>query len=210
MFLRVRDFFNAQAADFPAPSIGGQLFTALLSIIQQLEQLGTDKISVTGDVAQLVDVKGDAKDLLEDLLQDIAGMASTMAYEINGLEDKFRMPRSRSVQNLILAGRAFAADAAEYQPQFIEYGLHKDFILHLTTATGALEAAYGDTDESTQERVGTNAALVPLLNDVMIKVNRLQPIVRMKYRNDAAKLSAWIYASHLEREPRPAPAPPVA
>ena len=120
------------------------------------------------------------------------------------------MPRSRSVQNLILAGRAFAADAVEYKADFIRYGLDLKFIENLTTATDALEAAYSETDESTQERVGTNAALVPLFKDGMIKVNRLQPIVRMKYRNDAANFSAWIYASHLEREPRPAPSPPVA
>jgi hypothetical protein len=210
MFLKVRDFFNARAADFPADSIGGQLFAALLLIIQQLEQLGTDKISVTGDVAQFVDIKGDAKDLLYSLLQDISDMAATMAYEINGLEDKFRIPRNRSVQNLILTGRAFAADAGDYRADFTEYGLAPDFITQLTAATDALAAAYGETDESTQERVGTNAALVPLFKDGMVKVNRLQPIIRMKYRNNAANLSAWIYASHLEREPHPAPAPPAA
>lgn len=207
MFLRVRDFYNARLADFPADSVGGKLFAALLTIIEQLEQLNVAKVSVTGNVAQAIDVKGDAKDLLRDLLQDIADMAATMAYEFNGLEDKFRVPHNKSVPSLLAAGRAFAADVAAYKADFVTYGLEPDFIEHLTAATDALDAAYNNADVNTQERVGTNAALVPLFKDGMTKVGRLQPIVRMKYRNDAANFSAWVYASHLAREPRPEPSP---
>jgi len=203
MFLRVRDFFNARKADFPAESVGGGLFAALLLIIEQIEQLAAEKISVVGDVAQAIDVKGDAKDLVEALLQNIADMATTMAYEFNGFEEKFRMPRNRSALNLVSTGRAFAADALEYKADFLRYGMEPpEFIDELVTATGALDAAYGETDESTQERIGTNAAFVPLIKDGTEKIKRLDPIVKMKYRNDAANLSAWLYASHVEREPQ--------
>jgi hypothetical protein len=210
MFLRVRDFFNARKADFPAESVGGGLFAALLLIIQRLEQLSADKFSVIGDVAQAIDIKGDAKDLLNDLLQDNADMATTMAYEFNGFEHKFRMPRNKGVPSLIAAGRAFAADAAQYRADFVRYGLEPDFIGALTAATDALEAAYSDTDDSTQERVGTNAALAPLFKDGTEKIKRLDPIIKIKYRNDAANLSAWIYASHVAREPQPAQKPEPA
>jgi hypothetical protein len=207
MFLRVRDFYTAHAADFPADSVGGKLFTGLVSITEQLEQFGASKISIVGDVAQAVDVKGDAKDRLKGLLRNVVDMADTMAFEIDGLEEKFRMPRNRSVPNLILAGRAFAKDAAAYKADFVTYGLEPDFIGQLTAATDALEAAYQNTDADTQERVGAIAALVPLFKDGMTKVNRLEPIVRMKYRHDAANFAAWIYASHLAREPQTEPAP---
>ena len=210
MFLRVRDFYNARVNEFPAATVGGQLFTALMAIISQIEQLSADAFSATGEVAQNIDVKGDAKDLVRDLLQDISDMTATMTYEINGLEDKFRMPRNKSVPSLIAAGRAFAADAAEYEADFIRYGLSSDFIEQLTTATDSLDVAHRETGDSTQNRIGKNAALVPLFKDGMIKVDRLEPIVRMKYRSNAATLSAWIYASHLEREPRPEKPEPVA
>ena len=42
MFLRVREFYNARNAEFPAESVGGGLFAALLLIIDQLEQLAAD------------------------------------------------------------------------------------------------------------------------------------------------------------------------
>jgi len=207
MFLKVRDFYNTRAADFPADSVGGELFATLSAVIEQLESLNTNKVSLTGDVAQFIDIKGDAKDLVRDLLEDIGDMAATMSYEINGLEDKFRVPQNKSVPSLIATGRAFARDAADYKTDFVKYGLAPDFIARLTAATDALEAAHSRTDDGTQERIGTIAALVPLFKSGMEKVGRLQPLVRMKYRNDAANLSAWVYASHLAREPHAQPAP---
>lgn len=210
MFLKVREFFSSRTADFPADSVGGGLFAALLPIIEQIERLAAEKISVAGDVAQAIDIKGDAKDLLTDRLQDIVEMAETMAFEINGLEHKFRIPKNRGVPSLVATGRAFAAEAAEHRADFIRYGLKADFLDELTAATAALEAAYSETDESTQERVGTNAAFVPLIKDGTEKVKRLDPIVKIKYRSDAANLSAWIYASHVAREPQPAKVQPTA
>ena len=68
--------------------------------------------------------------------------------------------------------------------------------------------AYGTTDTHTQERIGKKAALVPLLKDGMEKVGRLDPLVKIKYRNSAENLSAWIFASHLRREDEPPKPPP--
>ena len=39
MFLKVRDFYNARKADFPPDTTGGELFAALLTIIEQIEAL---------------------------------------------------------------------------------------------------------------------------------------------------------------------------
>ena len=202
MFLRVRDFFTARAAMFPADSMAGTLFAALLAIISQLEKLSADKVSVLGEEGQARNVKGDARDFLDGLLQDIADITASLAYEINGLEDKFRLPRSRSVQNLIAAGRAFATDAPQYKAQFTNAGLDSTFIEDLIEATDQLEAAYSSTDTATQERVGTNAAFVPLFKDGSVIVNRLNPIIRKKFRGNAADFAAWVFASHIERPPK--------
>jgi len=202
MFLKVRDFFTQHAASFPADSVGGMLFAALLLIIEQIEQLAAEKLSVIGAVGQSIEIKGNAKDLLEVRLEDIADMALSMAFEFAGIEERFRLPGNRSVQNLIAAGRAFAADAVEYEAHFKRYGLDGNFIEKLTQATDALEAAYAETGEDTQQRVGTIAALVPLFSDGTIIVKRLDPIVKIKFRNDAATLAAWTFAKHVERAPQ--------
>lgn len=209
MFLKVRDFFAQYGASFPAASIGATLFAALLSIIQQIELISAEKASAIGEVGQSVEIKGNAKDFLEDMLEDIAGMAVTMSYEIAGLANKFKIPNNRSVQSLITTARAFAADAVEYQADFVRYEFDEDFIGKLIQATDALEAAYAETGEDTQERIGKIAALVPLFKDGMTLVRRLDPIVKMKFRSDAAALAAWTFAKHVERAPQsPKPANP--
>lgn len=203
MFLKARDFFAERAGDFPAASIGGALVAALVPVVEQLEALDVQKVSQTGAAAQGVDVSGDARQIVEDKTQDIADMTRAMAYEIDGLEEQFRMPRNRSKLNLIAVGHAFAGDAAAYQAQFIAYGMPANFIADLNAAVAALEAATSDADISTQARVGTNAAFEPLIKSGMEKIRRLDPIVKMKYRQSAQNFAAWIYASHIERAPSP-------
>lgn len=202
MFLKVRDFFTQYGAAFPAGSIGATLFAALLAIIAQIEQLSAEKISAIGEVERSIEIKGNAKDFLEDMLENIAGMAVTMSYEIAGLANKFKMPNNRSVRNLIATGRAFASDAVEFKADFLRYEFEDNFIEQLTTATDALEAAYAETGEDKQERIGAIAALVPLFKDGMTIVRRLDPIVKRKFRNDAAALAAWTFAKHVERAPQ--------
>lgn len=131
-----------------------------------------------------------------------------MAYVINGLEELFRMPRNLNDQNLIAAGRAFAADAAAYVATFKEYGLPADFIAQLTAATDAFEASVSTTDTAEQSRIGSTASFAPHIKEGMIVVRRLDPIVKMKYGNDAAAMAAWTFAKHVERPPQSKPAAP--
>jgi hypothetical protein len=208
MFLKVRDFIAAHAADFPAGSIAAVIFAPLLPIIDQLAQIAGEQISTRGDYSQAIEIKGDARDILFVMLRDISDLATALAYEINGLEEKFRMPRNRRDQNLIAAGRAFAADAAAFEDEFIGYGLSATFIADLVAATDAFEQSLVPANVSGQEKTGKTAAAAPLVNDGMIIVRRLTPVVRKKYRNSAANSAAWEFARHVERTlPKP-PAPP--
>jgi hypothetical protein len=209
MFLKVRDFFVAHAADFPPASIAAVIFTPLIAIIDELAQIAGEQLSTRGAYSQAMEIKGDARDLLYVMLRDIADLATPLAYEINGLEEKFRVPRNKSDQNLIAAGRAFAADATAFEDELIGYGLRATFIADLIAATDAFEQSLTPANVAGQEKTGKTAAAAPLVNAGMIIVRRLTPVVRMKYRNDAGNLAAWEFARHVERTlPKPpAPAP---
>lgn len=64
MFLKVRDFIQERVADFPAASIGGQLFAALQAIISSVAALAGEQVSAKGEEGQQQDIKGDARDVL--------------------------------------------------------------------------------------------------------------------------------------------------
>lgn len=208
MFLKVRDFMQERSADFPAASIGAILLAALVVIINTIAALAGEQVSAKGDYGQQKDIKGDARDVLYVQLRQISGLAKSMAYVINGLENKFRMPRNLNDQNLIAAGRAFASDAPEYKATFVEYGMASNFITQLTAATDALEAAVAAAGAAEQSKIGSTASFAPQIKEGMIIVRRLDPIVKMKYGNDAAAMAAWTFAKHVERAPQ-APKPPA-
>src|SRR5205085_841128 len=94
-----------------------------------------------GDKGMAQDLRDEARDKLYVMLQDIAGYGRSLAFVVTGLENKFRIPRNRSDQNLIAAGRAFVKDAAEYEAQFLDAKLPDDFIDKLKASTDALEQA---------------------------------------------------------------------
>jgi hypothetical protein len=212
MFLKVRDFFAAHAADFPAGSIAAVIFAPLLPIIDQIAQISGEQLSTRGSYAQAIQIKRAARDVLYVMLRKIADLATALGFEINGLEEKFRMPTNRSDQNLIAAGRAFAADAAAFEDEFIGYGMSATFIADLTAATDAFEQSLVPANVAGQEKRGKTASIAPLITEGMNIVRRLTPVVELKYSNDAGKLAAWETARHVERTlpktPTPTPAPP--
>jgi hypothetical protein len=199
MFLKVRDFFAVHAADFPAGSIAATIFAPLLPIIDQIAQIAGEQISTRGTYSQAMQIKRDARDRLHVMLRKISDLATALGFEINGLEEKFRMPVNRSDQNLIAAGRAFAADAAAFEDEFIGYGMSATFIADLTAATDAFEQSLVPANVAGQEKRGKTAAIAPLITDGMNIVRRLTPVVELKYSNDAGNLAAWEAARHVER-----------
>jgi hypothetical protein len=202
MFLKVQEFILARIAFFTPTSFAGSIFASLQVIITTIAGLAGQQLSAKGNLGMASDVRGDARDILYAMLQDISGYARSLAYVVSGLENKFRLPYNRSDQNLIAAGRAFAADAAAYKARFIEMKLDDDFIEKLTAATEALEQAAAEADTAEQSKIGSTASFAPHISAGMIAVRRLDPIVKRVFRNDPAALAAWTFAKHVERAPQ--------
>jgi hypothetical protein len=209
MFLRVQEFILARIAGFPAASFAGVIFVGLQAAITAIADLAGRQLSTTGDKAMAVDLRDEARDNLYIMLQDIAGYARSLAFAVNGLENKFRIPYNRTDQNLIAAGRAFVRDALEYRAQFLEMKLDENFIEQLTAATDALEQAVARMDAAEQSKIGSTASFAPHITAGMIAVRRLDPIIKRMYRNSASDKAAWTFARHVERDaPPPKPANP--
>ncbi|MEW6735753.1 MAG: hypothetical protein AB1489_30960 [Acidobacteriota bacterium] len=59
----------------------------------------------------------------------------------------------------------------------------------------------------TETQVSATAAIDDTMDKGINAVRKLDPIIRNKYRDDPALLSAWISASHTERASRVASTP---
>jgi hypothetical protein len=127
--------------------------------------------------------------------------ANSMADEIEGVEDLFRLPRRRSEQNWLAVGRTFYNDSEAYEEAFLDYDLPAEFRADLLALINAVEAAASGADSSAAQTGGATGGLVAAFREAGKYSNKLNGIVENKYDNNAQKLSEWKTAAHLEAAP---------
>ncbi len=120
------------------------------------------------------------------------------------MENKFRLPRGNNDQNLIATGSAFADEAAEPQTAAIltNQGIPPAFFTALRDKAAAFEQTINTAESAQGERVGTNAAFNEPARRAKKLVDKLDPAVKRKYRDNPQKLAEWLVASHVERAPK--------
>lgn len=141
-FVTVNQFGKENAADFPAKSIGGRFFAEIAECIALLKQHGANQSSAMSSSKQHFGNKDTARENVREDLTEISRMARSMAYEIEGLDDKFRVPINRNDRQLLTDARAFLTDAAPYEAKFTEYGLPEDFLENLQTGIEEFERRF--------------------------------------------------------------------
>lgn len=211
MGVRMKDFGEAQAADFPGASRGGQKFAALLALVADIDRLGTEQASTSGAAQGNTAAKREARENIRRQMKAIRDTAVALESEQPGISRSFRMPPTNGDEALINSARAFVEAATPLKSLFTSNELPASFLEDLTAAVTEFEES---VSRYNQQRAG-NAAATAALKDALSKVVKLKieldPIVRNKFRNDPAMLAAWESASHLERVPRrtqpPVPAP---
>lgn len=201
--IRTNDFLQTNIRDF-AGNTFAMTQNELLRIKMQATGIAREmQISKHGAARQQYEIAEEATDALKQAMRDIADFAVTMADDIEGIEEKFRIPRSGGKRGRIARARAFATDAADYKELFIERGLASDFIEDLTQKADALEQALESASAKTAERVGSTESKLQAHKEANKIITRLNPIVQMLYRNNPIKLSEWNFASHLQRDEKP-------
>ena len=207
--VKADDFLQENSADFASNAVATAKIAALKAKRNEIEAEEESKISSGGGARQNYGIARDADDALHDAMQDVANFAASMTDEIPALEEKFRMPRSSSRRNKIAVARSFAANAPEYKAAFIAQGLDADFIEDLVTRANTLEQVLAAAVSETAKRIGATNKQPLLVKDANKIIKSLDPIVRKVYRNDPAKLAAWNFASHVQRDEKPKPKPTV-
>ena len=200
---RVDTFMTSNAADFPA---GGKGAAVAASLKTELAELASLDVAKATSVSTRQQTSAGRRDLRDSLRAQVAAVCDTAEVsgrdhaEVRGLFKRQRPDNSD--QTLIAVARAFAEAATPLKALFVEYEMPPDFIERLRADADGLEAQMTRQTESKGARVGTNASIKDALGRVDDLVERLEVVVRNKYRNDPARLAAWVSATHLERAPR--------
>jgi len=197
MFGRVQTFGQNNASDFAADSKATGHFSAISSIIQEI------------DAAKALQQGGNAtaKEVLLDGLkldlQNIGRTARAIEQDEPGIAASFRLPDSPSQTALLTAVDSFLIELKKpgVAVKFIAHELAADFVKNLEDDRKAAAAAQDAEESKDAEGVTSTAAIGRLIRDGMKEVNYLDAIMHNKYARIPEKLRAWRSASHTERAP---------
>ena len=196
MLVRVRDFGVTRATDFPAAGLGGQMFAEVAGVVTELEHHATVQ---TTNAARLGSAsKAAARDTLREDLRAINRTARAMSVDNPSLKKKFGLPRPGD-QSLLNGARAFAEQAEPLVAEFTKHELAPDFLVNLKKNIDAFQAAVTEQNHTKDARVQATASLESVLARGVKAMQRLDAIVKNKYRKESPTISAWESASHLER-----------
>lgn len=206
-FVRMKQFGADNATDFPAASIGGVQFAENATVVDLLDQATGEQAGSFGDTRFAFVGKETNRENLREGVSEISRTARSMNYQFPGIAAQFRMPRGNNDQELLAAARAFHSDSADYNDEFIAYGLPATFRADLQTDIDAFEASLGATGSAIDSHVEATAEIGAIVKRGMVARRILDGVVKNKYRNDVGKLAAWLSASHIEKAPKPEPRP---
>jgi hypothetical protein len=207
---RMRDFGTAQAASFPAASVGGQKFTELNTLITEIGQSGTQQALTKASAQSSTDAKRELKASIRSQLKTIRNTAVSLESEQPGISRLFRMPVGSGDEVLINTGQAYIEAATPLKALFMSREMPATFLDDLAASITQLEEKMSQSNQHRANRTAATASLKSALARVLELRRELDPIVRNKFRSDPATLAAWESASHLERAPKkatPAKAP---
>ncbi len=205
MFARVREFGVARAAEFPAGTLGQELFTTLSQVVANLETHATSQTSQRNEAKKTTASKTAVRETLLATLAALQRTAKVLALNDPGLENSFRLPRKVTDQSLLTAARAMVAKVTPLSAEFIRHELPTDFVAKLTAQITALEETITNRSEARSGQVTATASIGQMIDQGLALVQRLDAMMRNKYASEPQVMAAWETARRVTK-PRTAAA----
>jgi hypothetical protein len=201
-------FGLANAADFPAASLGGQQFALIHTFVTSAATLGASQVSSEEQTHSAVLGKVAVRFHLHDDMIGITNAAHSLVLLGNPtIGGKFLMPHSNGDQALLNAARAFAADAVAFSAALISVGLPATFLTQLSADITAFEGLITTKGSALAGQAGATGGLENAAHQAAVALHVLKTIVPNIYKNNPTKLAAWATASHVQKH-TPVPRPP--
>jgi hypothetical protein len=201
-FRRVRSFGVTHGGSFAAGTLARELFDTIAGIVDDLEGHAATQSSGRANARQGTAGKAAARAALLEDLSIFRRTARSMSVVMPGLDEKFRIPRNPTDQELLDTARAFLRDATPLKAEFLRREVPESLFEELGENITAFEAALSGQYAGKEESVTAGASIDTALERAADALRQLDPIVRNKLHNNPAALAAWESAKRTERAPR--------
>jgi hypothetical protein len=194
---------DSQPEDFPDGSKAATLCSSVKQELAKLAELDVIRSSSMSRRKQSTAARTHAHKLLDNLVRKVISTGGVIALDRPDTKGMFVCPQNNaSDQTLIADARSLADKAAALVGLFTENGLPPTFINDMRSYADSLEHAMQLQTDSVDERVRANADIAESIRRLSALIERLDILVRNKYVNDPAKLTAWESARRLEKPAR--------
>lgn len=202
MLLAVRQFGLTHAEHFPADGGGAEELINVAKAIDDMEAQSTTQAQHAGAAREQTTQKRAAFESLRAMLEAITRTARTMSRKRPGIEDKFRLPSNKRVQDWLAAARAFLTEAEPLKNDFARLGMASTFLADLGSRIQAVQQAFDGRAKKSFARISATVAVAQAADRGRQAVRALDAIVRNLFADDPTVLAEWESASHVERAPR--------
>ena len=195
-------FIKDNLSDFPIASPVGVLTSEINAERDRIAAFDVQQSSGFSSKESAQGIYEDRRDSLIDLLAKFILAAKIVEDDVEGTAAKFKNPYPRTDQKLITAATAFHSNSAELEDEFLDAGMDATDRNLLLTIRDEFQQAANDYDSSEEKHAEATGGMIESFRKAMMLSSRRDKRVRMKYRDNAAKLAAWTVASHLDRAPQ--------
>ena len=201
-------YFKDNEAVFPKDSPGEKVMTAMEVVIADIQADAARQVS--GEVSQRIDIKDEDFLKLKKIMRKMNRGGKSMAEEIEGIENLYRLPYGEAEEVWLAKARAFHANSVNHVAQMQDYDLAPTFREDLMAVITRIEVSMSGVDSAKSERGGATGSLEANFRELGRLGRKANNIVMNKYEDDPEKLAAWFIASHLKAAPKSTEAEPPA
>lgn len=203
-------FIRANPDDNPATNlVTARLFVLAerANILAQQQRAG--QVGMSGATSQ----KAELRDLIQEDLGSLVGIARAASKEHPDLTVHRRMPRRRADETTLLTTAKVAlAEARAAREVMVPFGLTDELLDSLSGLLSEYDEALIRQGNSLAAQVGAGAELEVVAVAIMSVVKNLDAIYRVRFRKDAERWAAWKSARNVAwpgsaTPPEPAPTP---
>jgi hypothetical protein len=187
----VVEFGETHKELFPKNTLGRQIFAELGQALSQLSEHASEGITRRNAVHASTGQRKAACDALRQQMQRISDTARVIALDSPEARVKFQMPQQRQGRALILAGRAFAAEAESMKDPFVRLHLPDNFIDQLKEAIANVEQAMLEQGTNKIKRASNSSALDDARIQAMKLLKRADVVVGNIAGGNAQLLEEW-------------------
>ena len=201
MLDRVNAFGSAHAKDFPAGTMGHEMFAMVGRCAR--EAVGRTTEHTSERRRGTAGAKARARKALWDVLGAIRRTAYAIALDSPGFERRFRLPPGNGAPRLLAAARSLQDAARESAAEFVAHGLPPAFLDDLAARIDDFEHTMRESRQSRFARRSAIAGLKASLVDGFRAVRRLDAVVPNVLHADSNAMAEWKRARHVARGTRP-------